>query len=61
MTTVTSINIAESTIAATSPTKTIRNDEAACYLYFTPIPGTSSVGIHDNTGNKHKDMIISLL
>ena len=56
MTTATFTDLAESTIAATIPTKTIRNDEAACYLYFTPIPGASSVGIHDNTGNKHKDM-----
>ena len=51
MTTATVINLAESTIAATSPTNTIQNDEAACYLYFTPLPGASSVGIHDNTKN----------
>ena len=51
MTTATYINLAELTIAATSLTKTIQNDEAACYLYFTPIPGTCSIGIHDNTKN----------
>ena len=57
MTTATFIDLAESTITtATSPIKSIQNDKAACYLCFTPIPGTSSVGIHDNTGNKHKDM-----
>ena len=51
MTTATFINLAESTIAASSPVKLHdQNDEAACYLYFTPLPGTST-GIHDNTKN----------
>lgn len=58
MTTATFIDLAESKVAATSPIKTSNhNDEAACYLYFTPIPGTASIGIiHDNTSNKHKNM-----
>lgn len=58
MTTATYIDIAESTIATatTSPTKAIPNDEAACYLYFTPIPGTAFIGINNNNNNNKNNM-----
>ena len=49
MTTATFIDIAQSTtIATATPIKPIENDEAASYLFFTPIPGTSMLGIHNN-------------
>ena len=58
MATATYIDIAKSTIVATttSPTETIQNDEAACYLYFTPIPGTPSIGTNTNSNNNKNNM-----